>query len=138
MVDMVSSSGAGRVALPGTAVDYRRARWSRSTDEFVVEKTRGGPYTLQDFRRRIFVLAAKASVGLPVRPHDLRHTHVALLIAAGVHPKAIQERLGHRGIRMTLNTYGHLMDGLDQEAAERLDALVVLSDRANLPAEHTK
>ena len=54
--------------------------------------------------------------------HDLRHTHAALLIAQGEHPKVIQERLGHASIRTTLDTYGHLFSGLDEAAAERLDA----------------
>jgi hypothetical protein len=39
-----------------------------------------------------------------------------------IHPKVIQERLGHASIETTLDTYGHLFDGLDEAAAERLDA----------------
>ena len=64
----------------------------------------------------------KASVGQPCTFHDLRHTHAALLIAHGEHPKVIQERLGHASIKTTLDTYGHLIDGLDEAAADRLDA----------------
>jgi hypothetical protein len=59
--------------------------------------------------------------------HDLRHTAVALAIAEGAHPKAIQARLGHASITMTLNTYGHLFPSLDVELADRLDA--VCADR---------
>jgi len=47
--------------------------------------------------------------------------HVALLIAAGTHPKVIQARLGHASIRTVLDTYGHLFDGFDQSAADALD-----------------
>jgi integrase len=57
-----------------------------------------------------------------LRFHDLRHTHAALLIAAGEHPKVIQARLGHASIGTTLDTYGHLFEGLDEAAAEKLDA----------------
>jgi len=57
-----------------------------------------------------------------MRFHDLRHSHAALLIADGSHPKAIQPRLGHSSIRATLDTYGHLFDGLDEAAADRLDS----------------
>jgi hypothetical protein len=53
--------------------------------------------------------------------HDLRHTAVALAIAEGAHPKAIQARLGHASITTTLNTYGHLFPSLDTELADRLD-----------------
>ena len=63
-------------------------------------------------------------MGEPLRFHDLRHTHVALLVAAGQHIKVIQERLGHASIRTTLDTYGHLFDGLDQVAAEALDKAI--------------
>lgn len=58
-----------------------------------------------------------------MRFHDLRHTHAALLVAAGEHPKVIQQRLGHASISTTLDTYGHLMEGLDVAAADRLEAM---------------
>jgi integrase len=53
----------------------------------------------------------------------LRHTHAALLVAQGEHPKVIESRLGHTSISTTLDTYGHLMEGLDAGEAERLDEL---------------
>lgn len=55
--------------------------------------------------------------------HDLRHTAVALAISAGAHPKAIQQRLGHSSIGVTMNTYGHLLDAVGEEVAEGLDRL---------------
>lgn len=74
-----------------------------------------------DFRARYWRPAIKATIGEPARFHDLRHTHASWLIAAGEHPKAIQQRLGHASITTTMNTYGHLMDGLDDDIAGRLD-----------------
>lgn len=65
----------------------------------------------------------EASVGQPMRFHDLRHTHAALLIAADQHPKVIQERLGHGSISTTMDIYGHLFEGLDRAAADALDDL---------------
>jgi len=60
--------------------------------------------------------------GLPhIRLHDLRHTHASLLLRAGVHPKIVQERLGHSSIRVTLDTYSHVMGGLQEAAAQRFD-----------------
>ena len=60
--------------------------------------------------------------GLPhIRLHDLRHTHASLLLQAGVHPKVVQERLGHSSIRVTLDTYSHVMGGLQETAAQRFD-----------------
>lgn len=58
----------------------------------------------------------------PIRFHDLRHTHATLLLGSGVHPKVVQERLGHSQIGVTLNTYSHVLPGLGREAVERLGA----------------
>ncbi len=71
---------------------------------------------------RIWRKAVGESVGPPCRIHDLRHTHAAWLIADGEHPKAIQTRLGHGSIAVTMDRYGHLMDGLDDQIALHLDA----------------
>ncbi len=54
----------------------------------------GGPLRLHLFRRRVWYPAVRDSVGAPMRPHDLRHTHVALLIAEGEDPYVISQRLG--------------------------------------------
>jgi len=58
-----------------------------------------------------------------IRFYDLRHTHASLLIAEGVHPKKIAERLGHASIKLTMDTYGHLFEGSDRESAERMERL---------------
>ena len=63
--------------------------------------------------------------GLPdVRFHDLRHTAATLMLQNGIHPKVVQERLGHSDISMTLNTYSHVMPGMQEEAAGKLDELL--------------
>ena len=55
------------------------------------------------------------------RVHDIRHSHVAYLIYQGVEPLIIKERLGHKDIQMTLNTYGHLYPSQQKKVAEMLD-----------------
>ena len=60
---------------------------------------------------------ARDAVGVRCRFHDLRHTSVALAIADGAHPKAIQTRMGHSSITVTLDRYGHLFPELDQAIA---------------------
>jgi integrase len=63
------------------------------------------------------------STGLPrVRLHDLRHSHATHLLAANVHPKIVQERLGHANIGITMDLYTHVMPGMQDEAASRVDA----------------
>ena len=61
---------------------------------------------------------AQAAAGVFCRFHDLRHTRVALAIAAGAHPKAIQSRMGHSSINVTLDRYGPLFPELDEAIAE--------------------
>lgn len=56
-----------------------------------------------------------------IRVHDLRHSHVAYLIHQGVEPLIIKERLGHRDIKMTLNTYGHLYPNQQRKVADMLN-----------------
>jgi len=58
-----------------------------------------------------------------VRFHDLRHTHASLLLQAGEHAKVVSERLGHSSVAFTLDTYGHLMPGMEEAAAAKLDGL---------------
>ena len=47
-----------------------------------------------------------------IRLHDARHTHASLMLKQGVHPKIVQERLGHASIQITLDTYSHVAPGL--------------------------
>jgi integrase len=59
---------------------------------------------------------------LKVRFHDLRHTHATHLLKAGVHPKVASERLGHASVAITLDTYSHVLPGLQEDAARGVDA----------------
>ena len=59
-----------------------------------------------------------------IRFHDLRHTHATLLLQAGVNPKVVSERLGHSSVAFTLDTYAHVMPGMQPEAAQRFGDLV--------------
>lgn len=56
-----------------------------------------------------------------IRVHDVRHSHCAYLIHRGVQPMIIKERLGHKDIKITLNTYGHLYPSEQEKVAEMLD-----------------
>lgn len=115
------------VTLPKFLCDELRAHLaSRAVepDHFVFPATHGGVLRHKMFYKRHFkpaVLAAKLPPN--TRFHDLRHTCAALCIALGAHPKAIQERLGHSSITVTLDRYGHLFPKLDEALTDRLDQL---------------
>jgi len=59
-----------------------------------------------------------------IRLHDLRHIHATILLKAGIHPKIVQERLGHSSIATTLDIYSHTIPRLQKAAVERLDTLL--------------
>ncbi|NPV78723.1 MAG: tyrosine-type recombinase/integrase [Firmicutes bacterium] len=64
------------------------------------------------------------SLGYPYTFHSLRHFHASALIKAGVPIKVISERLGHSSISVTMDIYGHLLPGMQKEAAEAFEELL--------------
>ena len=71
---------------------------------------------------------AVASVDVPsIRLHDLRHGWATMALRAGVHPKIVQERLGHANISMTMDRYSHALPDLQESAAELVASLVDLA-----------
>jgi len=59
-----------------------------------------------------------------VRFHDLRHTHATHALKAGVHPKVVSERLGHSSVAITLDLYSHVLEGLQEDGAMRVDEAI--------------
>ncbi|MBK5267645.1 MAG: tyrosine-type recombinase/integrase, partial [Acidimicrobiia bacterium] len=90
-------------------------------DRLIFTAPEGGPIRRNTFRSRFWLPAVTDSVGQPMRFHDLRHSHVALLIAQGAHPAVIASRLGHTSVKTVLDAYGHLYEGLDRTAANTLN-----------------
>jgi integrase len=82
-----------------------------------------GPISPRNFIRH-FKKALK-DAGLPdIRVHDLRHSHASLLLASGVNPKLVQERLGHSSTTLTMDTYSHVIPSLGEEVARKMDDLM--------------
>lgn len=130
-----SKSGRRSVVLTDDAIRELKAWRKRQAQEkllmgeayqdngLVFCKEDGTPLDPREFTKRFQRLLEKA--GLPkVRLHDLRHTHASLLLARGVHPKVVQERLGHSSITITLDLYSHLAPGLQEAAAATLNGLL--------------
>ena len=83
---------------------------------FVFCNADGGPLSPDTVSHAFPKALTKA--GLPhIRFHDLRHTHATLMLKQGVHPKIVSERLGHASINITLDTYSHVMPGMQENAA---------------------
>ncbi len=129
LVEDATKTGEARtVSLPRFLVhDLREhlAATGRRGDAYLFAAPDGGQLRHSNFYRRTFKPVVVATEGVPdgLRFHDLRHTCAALLIAEGAHPKAIQERLGHSSIEVTMDTYGHLYESADDALADALDGV---------------
>jgi integrase len=125
-----SAAGRRTVTMPrfiaemvGAAMGTKEAKKSG----LVFPSPKGEPMRRGNFRRRVWLPAVEASELDDLRFHDLRHTAVALAIAQGAHPKAIQERMGHSSVSMTMDRYGHLFPSLEGKIADGLDDLYAAS-----------
>lgn len=82
------------------------------------------PIRKSNLRRRSFHPLLKEA-GIPrIRLHDLRHTAASLMLLDGIHPKVVQERLGHARVSITLDLYSHTLPRLDKDAADKIDAML--------------
>jgi integrase len=120
-----TSAGRRMVGLPRFVVDALAERMAipGSPEELVFAGPQGGPLRVTLFRRRFWLPAVKAAGLDGLRIHDLRHTAVALWIAAGANPKEVAARAGHALVSFTLDRYGHLYPEADLSLRERLDAI---------------
>lgn len=75
-----------------------------------------GPHP--DWLSHEFVRLVERAALPRIRLHDVRHTHATLMLKAGIHPKIVSERLGHSSVAFTLDTYSHVLPGMQAEAAQ--------------------
>jgi integrase len=88
---------------------------------------KGGPFDPGSVARR--AREAWVEAGLePIGLHQCRHTYAAFMIAAGVNAKALSSYMGHSTITVTLDRYGHLLPGNEQQAATLLDNWLAHTD----------
>lgn len=128
---------AGRrvITLPAVAVSALREHRRRQAEErlrvgpewhdngLVFTNRIGNPIEKQNLMRRSFWPLLDRAALPRIRFHDLRHTAATLLLAEGLHPKVVQERLGHSTIAVTMDVYSHVGMTLQREAADTLDRL---------------
>jgi integrase len=124
-----TGKGQRLVELPQIAID---ALWTHKTRlmseglakcELVFPEI-GGEYQRRfgPFRDQFKAILKKAELPT-IRFHDLRHSSATLLLSEGVHPKIIQERLGHSTIGITMDTYSHILPSMQRDAVGKLDVM---------------
>lgn len=114
------------IDLPQFAVGALEEHYTRMASEnhhhdWIFCDTTGKILRRSNFRKRCFIKLIKQSGLKPISFHDLRHSAATLLLTQGVHPKVVQERLGHSQISVTLDTYSHVLPTLQKEAAQKID-----------------
>jgi integrase len=81
----------------------------------------GTPLSHRNVVRSFKTLLKRADLPSSVRLYDLRHTCATLLLSRNVHPKYVQELLGHASISQTLDTYSHVIEGMDGGLTDAID-----------------
>jgi integrase len=132
-------SGRGRtLALSATVVSELRQHRLNQAEELLklgVRQTNATfVYTRQDGTpvqpRSLSQMWASCSTRLPrIRFHDLRHAHATHMLSAGVHPKVASERLGHSKVGITLDLYSHVLPGMQEDAAARVDEAYQIAEK---------
>ena len=100
--------------------EYKRLFGDDYNDQgLVFARPDGSIWKPESFTEEYFRFTRK--IGVRVRFHDLRHSHASQLLRAGVPIKVVSERLGHSSVQITLDTYSHVLPGMQEEAAEKID-----------------
>lgn len=128
------SGRSRRVALPSLALEELRQHRLRQAEELlklgirltddhhVFAQADGQPVQPNSLTHEFVRILAQAQALPRIRFHDLRHSHATQMLANGIHPKIAQERLGHSSIAITLDLYSHVLPGMQEDAAAKVDA----------------
>jgi integrase len=123
-IELKSHAGRRKVPIAPILRDYlteHLARTGRRGSELIFGRTPTLPFVANRTQERAD--EAWKNAGLErLTPHACRHTFASLMIAAGVNAKALSTFMGHANISITLDRYGHLMPGSEEEAAALLDS----------------
>lgn len=130
-------SGKSRVididgGLAATLASWRSLRAEISldlarADSLVFGNFEGGTRSPNEVSRRwrTRVSSAQKDIELPtITLHELRHTHATMMLLLGVHPRVVQERLGHATIGITMDTYSHVLPSMQADAVQRFSMLM--------------
>lgn len=117
------------VASVKTLAEWKRlqaeARMRTGADwqnhDLVFTKTNGAPVDLDTLANRMKGALTAAGLSSSLRVYDLRHSCASILMAEGLNPKVVSERLGHANIALTLATYSHVSKGMQETASEKIE-----------------
>jgi integrase len=82
---------------------------------------------MHNIKNRVFHPVLTKAKLRRIRMHDLRHSYASLMISAGISPAYVQQQLGHASIKLTVDTYTHLIPGANRDATNVLPGLAGLT-----------
>lgn len=109
-----------KISLPDIVIDALKELGGGTG--FVFTTSNNTPITPRNLLRHYYSVLDDLDIPR-IRFHDLRHTAATILLTKDVHPKKVQELLGHSSITLTLDTYSHVIKGIHSEAAEKMDGV---------------
>ncbi|HGO9425620.1 TPA: tyrosine-type recombinase/integrase [Bacillus cereus] len=135
-----TKSGSRTIDLPEETVTALKRHWlfirgerednsSYNNLDLVVCTEFGTPTHKSNIRRVFKSIIKKADIP-KIRFHDMRHTHATLLLLQGVNPKIVSERLGHADVRITLDTYSHLLPSMQKDTAINFGKMLFNEDNS--------
>lgn len=106
--------------------------------DLIFPNENGKPMSALNMYNRKYLPALRKAKLSQIRFHDLRHTYASLLIDQGENIKYVQNQMGHASIKVTMDTYGHLMKDVNKEAASRLGDAIFEQDGSKMVATEQK
>ena len=125
VIELKSRKGRRTVPIAAVLRDHLVEHRMSGHDGLAFGRTPTSPFSPNSVSARAATAWAKVK---PITLHEARHTFASLMIAAGVNAKALSTYMGHANIAITLDRYGHLMPGNEEEAAGLLDAYLERAD----------
>jgi integrase len=112
----------GKRSIKLTQTSIKALQKHQKVSEWVFSTKVGTPISVHNLHNRSWKpLLNKTGLPLDTRFHDLRHTCATLLLTKGVHPKIVQELLGHSSISITLDTYSHGLPNMQEKAVRAME-----------------
>ncbi|WP_090798194.1 site-specific integrase [Paenibacillus sp. GP183] len=135
LIDTKTKAGSRNIDFPEEIIDgltkhKQRIDLEKSTNadiykdyDLVVCSEYGTPTDSSNIRRVLNIIIKNSNVP-KIRFHDLRHTHATMLLKENISPKIVSERLGHADVRITLDTYSHVLPSMQKETAQLVGKLL--------------